>query len=448
VKQQMNSFYNFLVGIIEKRLAPMAGVIAQQRYVLAIRDGFIAALPFMIVGSFMLVFIFPPISSNTTFQFAKAWLNFSANYREQLMLPFNMSMGLMTIFISVGVGASLGKQYSLDPITTGLLSLMSFMLVAADLKNGALSMQYFSGQGIFTALLCSIYATEVYRWLKKRNITIKLPEQVPPGVSRSFEVLIPVIVIMITLHPLNLFIEHATGMILPEAIMAMLKPLVAASDSLLAVILAVLLCQILWFAGIHGTMIVTGIMNPFWMANLASNQAALAAGEAIPHTFVQGFWDHFLFIGGVGSTLPLAILLIRSRAAHLRTIGRMGFVPGLFNINEPILFGAPIIMNPILFIPFVFIPVINAILAWYAIDLGLVEKVVMMTAWTTPAPIGASWATNWAIAPVILCFICMAIAALMYYPFVKAYEKTLLAADNSNVESKNEESFELKSEKV
>jgi PTS system cellobiose-specific IIC component len=448
VKQQMNSFYNFLVGIIEKRLAPMAGVIAQQRYVLAIRDGFIAALPFMIVGSFMLVFIFPPISSNTTFQFAKAWLNFSANYREQLMLPFNMSMGLMTIFISVGVGASLGKQYSLDPITTGLLSLMSFMLVAADLKNGALSMQYFSGQGIFTALLCSIYATEVYRWLKKRNITIKLPEQVPPGVSRSFEVLIPVIVIMITLHPLNLFIEHATGMILPEAIMAMLKPLVAASDSLLAVILAVLLCQILWFAGIHGTMIVTGIMNPFWMANLASNQAALAAGEAIPHTFVQGFWDHFLFIGGVGSTLPLAILLIRSRAAHLRTIGRMGFVPGLFNINEPILFGAPIIMNPILFIPFVFIPVINAILAWYAIDLGLVEKVVMMTAWTTPAPIGASWATNWAIAPVILCFICMAIASLMYYPFVKAYEKTLLAADNSNVESKNEESFELKSEKV
>ncbi|MND10628.1 Lichenan permease IIC component [compost metagenome] len=444
----MNSFYNFLVGIIEKRLAPMAGVIAQQRYVLAIRDGFIAALPFMIVGSFMLVFIFPPISSNTTFQFARAWLNFSANYREQLMLPFNMSMGLMTIFISVGVGASLGKQYSLDPITTGLLSLMSFMLVAADLKNGALSMQYFSGQGIFTALLCSIYATEVYRWLKKRNITIKLPEQVPPGVSRSFEVLIPVIVIMITLHPLNLFIEHATGMILPEAIMAMLKPLVAASDSLLAVILAVLLCQILWFAGIHGTMIVTGIMNPFWMANLASNQAALAAGEAIPHTFVQGFWDHFLFIGGVGSTLPLAILLIRSRAAHLRTIGRMGFVPGLFNINEPILFGAPIIMNPILFIPFVFIPVINAILAWYAIDLGLVEKVVMMTAWTTPAPIGASWATNWAIAPVILCFICMAIAALMYYPFVKAYEKTLLAADNSNVESKNEESFELKSEKV
>lgn len=444
----MSSFYNILVGIIEKRLAPMAGVIAQQRYVLAIRDGFIAALPFMIVGSFMLVFIFPPISSNTGFHFAKAWLNFSENYREQLMLPFNMSMGLMTIFISVGVGASLGRQYSLDPITTGLLSLMSFMLVAADLKDGALSVKYFSGQGIFTALLCSIYSTEVYRWLKKRNITIKLPEQVPPGVARSFEVLIPVIVIMMTLHPLNLFVHHTTGMILPEAIMAMLQPLVAASDSLLAVILAVLLCQILWFAGIHGTMIVTGIMNPFWMANLAANQAALAAGQTIPHTFVQGFWDHFLFIGGVGSTLPLAILLIRSKAAHLRTIGRMGFVPGIFNINEPILFGAPIIMNPILFIPFVFVPVINAIFAWYAVDLGLVEKVVMLTPWTTPAPIGASWAANWAIAPVILCFICMAIATVMYYPFVKAYEKTLKVTDGLKGENNPEEDLELKAGKI
>lgn len=434
----MSSLYNALVKVIEQRLAPMAGVIAQQRYVLAIRDGFIAALPFMIVGSFMLVFIFPPISADTTWGFARAWLDFSSEYRDELMLPFNMSMGLMTLFIAMGVGASLGKHYSLDPITTGLLSLMSFMLVAADLKNGAISTQYLSGQGIFTALLCSIYATEVYRWLKKNNVTIKLPEQVPSGVARSFEVLIPVIAIMATLHPLNLLIQSATGMIMPEAIMAMLKPLVAASDSLAAVILAVLLCQILWFAGIHGTMIVTGIMNPFWMANLAANQAALAAGQPIPHTFVQGFWDHFLFIGGVGSTLPLAMLLIRSKAAHLRTIGRMGIVPGMFNINEPILFGAPIIMNPIFFLPFVFIPVINAVLAWFAVDFGLVEKVVMLTAWTTPAPIGASWATNWAIAPVIMCFICMAMAALMYYPFVKAYERTLVQQDAQDEETRKE----------
>ncbi|GAM76922.1 PTS system [Vibrio ishigakensis] len=130
--------------------------------------------------------------------------------------------------------------------------------------------------------------------------------------------------------------------------MSLVQPLVAASDTLPAVLLAVLVCQILWFAGIHGALIVTGIMNPFWMANLSVNQAAMAAGEAIPHIFVQGFWDHYLLIGGVGSTLPLAFLLMRSRAIHLRTIGKMGSVPAIFNINEPILFGAPIIMNSVL----------------------------------------------------------------------------------------------------
>ncbi|MCR3938233.1 MULTISPECIES: PTS sugar transporter subunit IIC [Aeromonas] len=430
----MSSLYGMLVKLIEQRIGPLAGKLGQQRYVLAIRDGFIAALPFMIVGSFMLVFIFPPISSETTWGFARAWLDFSNTYRAELMLPFNMSMGLMTVFISVGVASSLAKQYSLDPITTGLLSLMSFMLVAAQYKDGTISTQYFSGQGIFTALICAIYSTEVYAWLKRNNITIRLPEQVPMGVARSFEVLIPVLAIILTLHPFNMLLQETTGMILPEAIMSMLKPLVAASDSLPAVLLAVLLCQILWFAGIHGTMIVTGIMNPFWMANLASNQAALAAGQAIPHTFLPGFWDHFLFIGGVGSTLPLAFLLMRSRAVHLRTIGRMGVVPGFFNINEPILFGAPIIMNPVFFLPFILVPVINAILAWFAVDLGLVEKVVMLTAWTTPAPIGASWATNWAFSPVIMCFICMGISALMYYPFVRAYERTLLKQEAETAE--------------
>ena len=284
----------------------------------------------------------------------------------------------------------------------------------------------------FTALLTAIYASEVYAWLKRNNITIKLPPQVPTGVARSFEVLIPVLAIILTLHPFNMLLQETTGMILPEAIMSMLKPLVAASDSLPAVLLAVLLCQILWFAGIHGTMIVTGIMNPFWMANLAANQAALAAGEPLPHIFLQGFWDHYLLIGGVGSTLPLAFLLLRSKAAHLRTIGKMGIVPGLFNINEPILFGAPIIMNPLFFLPFVLVPMVNATLAYFALKLDLVSRVVSMTPWTTPAPIGASWAANWSFSPVILCLICMATAMVMYLPFLKAYEKQLLAQEREN----------------
>jgi PTS system cellobiose-specific IIC component len=313
---------------------------------------------------------------------------------------------------------------------------MAFMLVAAPLKDGQLSMQYFSGQGIFTAIITAIYSTEVYAYLKRNKITIKLPPEVPSGVARSFEILIPVLAIILTLHPLNLFIESSTGMIIPQAIMALIQPLVAASDSLPAVLLAVLVCQVLWFAGIHGALIVTGIMNPFWMANLSENQAAFASGEVIPHIFMQGFWDHYLLIGGVGSTLPLAILLMRSKAVHLRTIGKMGSVPAIFNINEPILFGAPIIMNPVFFLPFILVPMINAVLAWFATDLGLVERVVSLTPWTTPGPIGASWAANWAFSPVIMCLICMTTAALIYLPFLKAYEKQILQQEAEQEQEK------------
>ncbi|EKY1943308.1 PTS sugar transporter subunit IIC [Cronobacter turicensis] len=419
------SLYQSMVHVIENKITPLAGAMGSQRHVVAIRDGFLAALPFMIIGSFLLVFIFPPFSPDTQIGFCRAWLDISLKYREQVMLPFNLSMGVMTFFISVGIGASLGKHYQLDPIMTGLLAFMAFLLVAAPYKDGQISTQYFSGQGIFTALITAIYASEMYAFLKRHNITIRLPKEVPTGVARSFEILIPVVVIVFTLHPLNLLIESTTGMILPEAIMHLLSPLVAASDSLPAILISVLICQILWFAGIHGALIVTGIMNPFWMANLSANQAALAAGQALPHIYLQGFWDHYLLIGGVGSTLPLAFLLLRSRAVHLRTIGKMGVVPSMFNINEPILFGAPVIMNPVFFLPFILVPMVNAVLAWTATKLGWLAQVVSLTPWTTPAPIGASWAANWAFSPVVMCLICMVMSALMYYPFVKAYERTL-----------------------
>lgn len=427
----MSSLYSKLIAVIEQKITPLAGAVGQQKYVTSIRDGFILALPFMIVGSFMLVFIFPPFSPDTSWGFARAWLQFSLDHRANLMLPYYFSMGIMTIFISVGVAASLARHHALDPLTSGMLSLMGFFLIAAPLKEGQISTAYFSGQGIFTALLVAIYTTELYALLRRNNITIRLPPEVPTGVARSFEILIPVLAVVLTLHPLNLIIEAQFGMIIPEAIMSLVKPLVAASDTLPAILLSVLVCQILWFAGIHGALIVTGIMNPFWMANLSVNQAAIAAGTAIPHIYVQGFWDHYLLIGGVGSTLPLALLLIRSKAVHLRTIGRMGIVPGMFNINEPILFGAPIIMNPLFFIPFVLVPMVNATLAYFALDFGLVARVVSMTPWTTPAPIGASWAANWAFSPVIMCLICMVTATLMYYPFFKAYEKQLLEQDTA-----------------
>ncbi len=146
------------------------------------------------------------------------------------MLPFNLSMGVMTFFISVGIGASLGRQFQLDPVMSGLLAFMAFywwrpLMLTVKSRRSTCQVR------IFTALITAIYSTRVYAWLKQNNITIRLPKEVPTGVARSFEILIPVLVVIGTLHPLNLFIEAQTGMILPQAIMHLLEPLVSASDS-------------------------------------------------------------------------------------------------------------------------------------------------------------------------------------------------------------------------
>ena len=436
----MSSLYAKLIDVIERQITPMAGAIGQQKYVTSIRDGFITALPFMIVGSFLLVFIFPPFSPDTTWGFARAWLQFSLDHRDALMLPFNFSMGVMTLFIAVGIAASLAKHHHLDSLTAGMLSLMSFLLVAAPLKDGQISTAYFSGQGIFTAILVAIYSTELYAFLKRHNITIRLPPEVPAGVARSFEILIPVLAIILTLHPLNLFIEAQLGMIIPEAIMSLVKPLVAASDTLPAILLSVLVCQVLWFAGIHGAAIVSGMLQMFWLTNLGMNQQALAQGAPLPHIFMEAFWTFFIVVGGSGATMGLVFCYLRSRSAHLRSIGRLSVVPSLFNINEPVIFGTPIVMNPVFFIPFLLAPMVNAVLAWAAMKLDLIGRVISVVPWTAPAPIGGAWALGWDFRAAILVIVLACVSAIIYFPFFKVYEKQLLAQEAEEAERAEQES--------
>ena len=264
------------------------------------------------------------------------------------------------------------------------------------------------------------------RFLKIRNIGIKLPEQVPEKIRQSFNLLIPALIVILTIYPLNLFVQHQFGMILPDAIMAIFKPLISAADSLPAILFAVFLAHILWFAGIHGAAIVGGILQPFFLVNLGLNQAALAAGQPLPHTFVEPFWSFFIVLGGSGATLGLVILYMRSKSAHLRAIGKLGIVPACFNINEPVIFGSPIVMNPVLFFPFIVAPMVNATIAWFAASSGLIGKVISLVPWTAPAPIGAAWGAGWIMTNGLLVIALIVIDLLIYYPFFKVYEKQLL----------------------
>ncbi|MGF7443196.1 PTS sugar transporter subunit IIC [Klebsiella michiganensis] len=424
---------NVAVDIIEQRLAPLANVLTRNNHITAMRDSFALAMPFVIVGSLLVPILFPPVSING----ASAFGQFYFQLRPILLPTFELTIGLVALIVAFGASASLAKQYRLPERLCGLTGCLAFLLFIGFRDNGATNI-FLGGMGIFTALISSTYSIEIVRFFYKKGWCIRLPEEVPVMTRNGFQLLIPLLVVMLSISVINALLLQSTGRILPELISETVRPLVVASDTLTAVLISLFICNLLWFAGIHGALIVTGIMNPFWMANLSINQAAMAAGTAIPHIYVQGFWDHYLLIGGVGSTLPLALMLLRSKAVHLRTIGRMGVVPGVFNINEPILFGAPIIMNPLFFLPFVLVPMINATLAYFALKLDLVSRVVSMTPWTTPAPIGASWAANWSFSPVIMCLICMATAMVMYLPFLKAYEKQLLEQEHANAAAQAE----------
>jgi len=244
----MSVFFDF----IEQRLAPIAGKFASQRHVGAIRDGFIMAMPFMIVGSFLLIFAFPPFAKDTTFAFGRWWLDIASKYQNDILTPFSMSMGIMSCFITVGIAYNLAKSYKMDALSSGLLSLMTFLLVSAPMKDGQLSGDYLSGTGVFTAIIVAIYATEISRLLIKYHIGFKLPEQVPDKIRQSFNLLIPAIVMIITIYPFNLWLQYEFGMVLPQAIMAIFTPLVSASDSLSGILLVIIIAHVLWFAGIHG----------------------------------------------------------------------------------------------------------------------------------------------------------------------------------------------------
>ncbi|WP_445612314.1 PTS sugar transporter subunit IIC [Hafnia alvei] len=430
-----------LFSFIENRISPVAGKISSQRHIMAIRDGFIAAMPFMIVGSFLLVFVYPPFSAESSWGFARSWLALSGKYESQILTPFNMTMGIMSIYITAAIAYNLARRYQLDPFMTAMLALMGFLLVSAPQANGNMPTVALGGVGIFTAVIVAIYVTELTRFLKHHNIGIRLPPQVPANIKQSFDLLIPILAVIITLYPISMGVQALFDQLLPQAIMALFQPLISAADSLPAILLAVLICHLLWFAGIHGSAIVSGMLQAFWLTNLGLNQTDLAAGLPLTHIMKEAFWNFLIVIGGSGATFGLVLLFLRSKSVHLRAMGKLSLVPSMFNINEPVIFGTPIVMNPTFFIPFILSPMINAVVAYTAVTTNLLPHMISLVPWTSPAPIGAAWAMGWDFRVTVLVLLLMALSALIYYPFFKVYEKQLLAQEQAEPATEDEEAI-------
>ncbi|MBL4992751.1 PTS lactose transporter subunit IIC [Enterococcus xinjiangensis] len=422
-----------LMKWVEENLVPPMAKIGTQRHLLAIRNGVVSTLSLILIGTFFMVFINLPFPG---------WNEFIAPYSATIVLPFRITMGLMAIYATFVMGSDLAKSYGLDSVTGGILSLGTFFMLQVPVNvltpeeaplGWVLPMSSLGASGMFAGILSMIFAVEVYRFFKKRNITIKMPEQVPPAVARSFEALIPGAVILTT----TWLIRSVAGFDVNAALLSLFEPLTnILGNNLLGVLLPMFLIHLLWSFGIHGMSIVGAVVRPMWLIMLDENAKALADGTAatkLPYIAPEQFYQWTVTIGGAGATIVVSVLfLFFCKSKFLKEVGRFSIIPGIFNINEPMIFGAPMMLNPYMFIPFNLVPLVLTIVSYFAVKLEMVNGFTVLPTWTLPAPIGGylSAGNDWRV--VVLIVINTLIAFIIYYPFVKAYDKKMLSDEQNN----------------
>lgn len=422
-----------LMKWVEEKLVPPMAKIGTQRHLLAIRNGVVSTLSLILIGTFFMVFINLPFPG---------WNEFIAPYSATIVLPFRITMGLMAIYATFVMGSDLAKSYGLDSVTGGILSLGTFFMLQVPVNvltpeeaplGWVLPMSSLGASGMFAGILSMIFAVEVYRFFKKRNITIKMPEQVPPAVARSFEALIPGAVILTT----TWLIRSVAGFDVNAALLSLFDPLTnILGNNLLGVLLPMFLIHLLWSFGIHGMSIVGAVVRPMWLIMLDENAKALADGTAatkLPYIAPEQFYQWTVTIGGAGATIVVSVLfLFFCKSKFLKEVGRFSIIPGIFNINEPMIFGAPMMLNPYMFIPFNLVPLVLTIVSYFAVKLEMVNGFTVLPTWTLPAPIGGylSAGNDWRV--VVLIVINTLIAFIIYYPFVKAYDKKMLSDEQNN----------------
>jgi PTS system cellobiose-specific IIC component len=414
----MHNFFN-------DKLMPIAVKFSTNKVLVSIRDGLSLTMILAIVGSiFMLIVSFP----------IPGWPQYlnSIGISQYLSKGVDSTFSLVGLVASFSVSWSYAKQYKQDGIAVGIISLCSFVMVTPFVNtkiDSGITLGYMGAKGIFTAIIIAIISTHIYKFFIDRNIKIKLPDSVPPAVSRSFIAIIPGSVIftlwLIVYSGLDFFELPNTHDLIATALSG---PIGFLGGSVFGTAIIVALNSLFWFIGIHGGSTINSIMSPVWLGNLQANMDAYKSGEPLKYIFTQPFMDNYVYLGGGGATLGLVIaiaIIARQKKASKRTkaIAPLSFVPGLFNINEPAIFGLPIILNVYLLIPFVITPVVNLFIAYFATLVGLIPYTRATATWTMP-PILSGFLTTGSFRASILQILLIIIDVLIYIGFYASLERS------------------------
>jgi len=407
-------------GSFRHRAHAIGHALSRQPHLQAIRDGVVGALPIILLGSGFLLLWQPPWPGLSRFLPPQAALR--AGYLA--------CAGLVSIYACAATALSLARRREAD-LAASVTTALAVFLVAqktAVLQGGgtALGLSTLGAAGLFPAFAAAIFAVEVIHFFAQRRWGIRLSGGAPDVVVRSFAAMLPATVCVLVVW----LLVHVLGVDLVGGISALFRPLVHGGDTLAAVLLVVLIDSALWMVGVHGLAVLAAV-RPLWLSALAENMAAVSTGHPPPHVFTQEFFVWFVWQGGSGATLALALLLIFAKSKQLRLVGRAGIVPAIFNINEPLIFGTPVVMNGKLAPPFVLAPAVMVTLSWLAMHFGLVRPPYIEVVWTLPAPIGAYLSSGGDLRAVVLQMLNLGIALAMWWPFVRRYDRALLSSERT-----------------
>lgn len=410
--------------LLQEKLLPVAARLGNNKALVSIRDGITLTIPLLLIGSLLMVIASFPIPG---------WEKYLGDIgvADYLWKGVDSSFGLLGLVASFGIAYFMARQYKVDGIPAGIVSLSSFITVTPFITGEAgagMPTAFMASKGLFVAMILGLINGYIYQWFINHNIQIKMPDGVPPAVSKSFSAIIPGAVTIVgwlivyaTLDKLSLpnLHEIAQG--------ALGGPLGLLGNNVIGLLILIFLNSSFWFVGLHGGNVVNAVMKPLWLANLDANKVAYQTGETLPNIFTSVFMDNFVFIGGGGATIGLVLVLgylahKKKASKQLKTLAPITVIPGLFNINEPAMFGVPIVLNILLLVPFILAPMFNLLVAWGAMASGLVPLTYTDPGWTMPPVISGLLATG-SISGSLLQIVLIVLDVLLYLPFVIAIEK-------------------------
>ncbi len=402
-------------GFLNRRFVPALTALSENSYLSAIRAGMVAVVPLTIIGGLFMIVAFLPVAG---------WEKIIAPYLQLLQVPVTATFGLLAVFACFAIGYDLGKRLKQEAIVSAAMATTVFLMMAIKLSDLSLSMDSLGSKGLFTAILVALIAVRVQKFFTDRNLVIRLPASVPTIVYESFLSLTPLAFLVVGFW----VIRFVLGVDVDELVQAAFKPLVFALNTLPGILVYAFAVTVLWSVGINGDNALDAIVAPIFLQFLAANVAATTAGQPLPFVTANGFFTTFVNVGGTGATIALALVFLNSKEPGFRRVSRLSLPTQIFQINEPIFFGIPIVLNPIFMVPYVLNALLLTVCTYLLMDWQLIQKPFVNVPWTTPPIIGHYLVTGGDWRAAVWGVVSIGIAMAVYYPFARIAERRRLTA--------------------